>query len=63
MSKISKINQTVHVMSYIKTENLEKFSKDINNAINDVQNNNLEVEVQYQQSDDYCSALILGREK
>jgi hypothetical protein len=28
-----------------------------------MQNNNLEVEIQYQQSDKVCSVFVIGREK
>jgi hypothetical protein len=41
----------------------DNFGKAIAEGIERMQNQNLEVDVQYQMNDKYCSVLILGREK
>jgi hypothetical protein len=46
-----------------QTKHINQFAKDVAESIENMQNNNLEVEVQYQQSDFMCSVLIFGREK
>jgi DNA-binding protein YbaB len=60
---MSKIIQIDHALASIDTEIVKQFNKNVENSIKKMQDNNLEVEVQYQQSDKICSVLILGREE
>jgi hypothetical protein len=60
---MSKIIKWAHISTSLTTEGAKEFKNGLVESIERMQNSNLEVEVQYQQSDNYCSALILGREK
>jgi DNA-binding protein YbaB len=60
---MSKIVSWGHLTSPMQSEQLKKFGEEMAKRINEMQENNLEVEVQYQQSDLTCSVLILGKEK
>jgi hypothetical protein len=61
MSKIIKLN---FLLCSISESEIKKFNENLNDVINTAQDqDNLEVEVQYQQNNNYCSVLILGREK
>lgn len=54
----------VNVTHILNAMNLaDKFHADVCKRIEEIQNEGLEVEVQYQQSVDMISALILGRKE
>lgn len=52
-----------HLVITNNTEGNNQFGNKLAETITDMQNKNLEVEIQYQMTNEYCSALILGREK
>lgn len=58
---VKSIVNTAHIANNLTQAEL--FGKNVNNAIDNMQNEGLEVEVQYQQSDKFFSAFIIGRKE
>ena len=57
---MQKIITTSHIV--VGAIDVAEFGPAVNNAIDKMQNDGLEVEVQYQQNNNLHSALIIGRE-
>jgi hypothetical protein len=60
---MSKIISWAYLTDCNNTEVINNFAKKLAETIDEMQSRDLEVEVQYQQSDITLSALVLGREK
>ena len=56
---MGEIRQTSH--HYCSLDKVDKFFNDVNESINKMQEQGMTVEVQYQQSNGFFSAFIIGK--